>query len=393
MSNTEVIVDILDTTLRDGAQSLPEVNQFQEGSKYKITKKLAEFGIGVIEAGFPASRNDKGDLTDFDEFQETARRITEPIAVKEWQNGENIGTVERIPIIAGLTSAVPEHIELTWEALHVAANPRTHTFISTDRGHMEAKFPGMTPDEVLSMGIKGIRTAKELSADHPGATTEFSAEAASTTDDIFLERVIKSSVDEGINVFNSPDTVGQKNPFQMLEHYTKVIEWAKSVNPNIKISAHPHNDLGNAVANTIALVHAAVDYARLHSDSVHVQLETTVCGLGERGGNADVFPVLANLFKFFSKDHDIPVKWLINPHMAVPTANEIMSYGNMEVHRQNPVIGRDTNVHRSGIHSSGVLKGGHTIYSPYDPRFWGHIQSAVHEDGKYQGRAGRSAVK
>jgi 2-isopropylmalate synthase len=390
--SAEVHIDTFDTTPRDGAQSLPAENQFREGSKYEIVDRIAAFGIDVIEAGFPASRDREGSLTDFEEFQETARMMKEPIEVKTWQNGEQTGVVHRVPAIAGLTGVNPEHIELTWEALAGAVNPRVHTFISTDAKHMAEKFPGKTPDQVLQMGVGGIRIAQKLSAEDPNSTIEASAEAASTTADSFLERVTKSFVAEGIDVFNAPDTVGEEYPFEMFKRYMKVISWVHSVNPNVVISGHNHNDGGNANANTLALVYAAVAYAREHDVKVHIQAETTICGLGERAGNADIFPFAAGLFKFFGKDIDVPVNWRLNPGFAVDTANEVMAYGNMEVHRQNPIVGRDTNVHRSGIHSDGVVKGGHRVYTPHDPTFWGHESDAVHEDGKYQGRRGRAAI-
>ncbi len=385
MSEARVNVEIFDTTLRDGAQALPADHQFPEGSKPEIAEQIAEFGVSVIEAGFPATPGDA------EAVAEVARTIGQrDYETASWVDGQPYASRLAVPVIAGLSRTVPTDIEVTWAAVQSAARPRIHTFVSTDPEHMAAKFPGKSPEQVLEMGHSAVAYAREISAWHPGASVEFSAEAASTTDPSYLERIVKEAVAAGADVINVPDTVGQRDPFWMKDFYRRVISWTMQAG-GATVSAHNHNDLDIAAPNTWALVSAAAEYARDNDRAVNVQLESTVCGLGERAGNADVFPVMASLFKF-SPDAAVPIRWQINPDRAVATAEAVMAYAGLAVPPQSPVVGGDTFVHRSGIHSDGVIKGGHTIYTPHDPRFWGHSESARHEDGSYQGRAGRAAV-
>ena len=255
---------------------------------------------------------------------------------------------------------------------------------------MAAKHSGMSPEQVLIMATDAIDFAVELIVGSR-AVVEFSAEAASTTDPRFLERVIKESLNHGASVINIPDTVGQRDPAWMRGYYARAINWVMATNPEATISAHNHNDMGMAVANSIALVTAASEYVQRTGRSVNVQLEGTICGLGERAGNADIFPMAAYIFKLISEQGGVEMSF--NPSSSVDVANFVMSAAGLEVPRQSPVVGRDTNVHRSGIHSDGIIKGGHRIYTPFDPVFWGHDADARHEDGEYQGRAGRAAAQ
>lgn len=386
MASPEVRITFFDTTARDGAQALPEANQFPDGAKTEVAKHIGSLGIGVIEAGFPRTP------TDGEEVQEVARTVgNTPFSRQIWRNGEAEGKVAEPPIIAGLSRTTPEDIEATWDAVQYAERPRIHTFVSTSDFHREAKFPGVSRDELVVMGQKAVAYAREISAMNPRASVEFSAEAATTTDMGYLEQVVRSALAEGADVINLPDTVGERDPFWMYNFYRHAIGWVTAENPEATISAHNHNDLANAVPNTLALVRAAADHAAVTGQPVNVQLETTIGGLGERAGNADVFPVAAGLFKF-AEDYAAPVRWEFNPQRSVHVAREVMRLAGLTVGRQSPVVGRDTNVHRSGIHSDGVIKGGYAMYTPQDPRRWGHSSDAVYEDGKYQGRAGRAAI-
>lgn len=385
----KVTVEFLDTTLRDGAQSLPNNHQFDTGIKLDTADKIAQLGVSVIEAGFPATASDA------EEVREVAESVgNQTYEISTWNNTELDAphAYIRQPVIAGLSRTVMPDIEATWDAVSPAARPRIHTFVSTDAEHMAAKFPNKTPDEVLQMGRTAVAFAREISTNHTGATVEFSAEAASTTDISYLEKVVKSAIDAGADVINLPDTVGQRDPFQMQKFYKRAIQWVMESNPNVVVSAHNHNDLGLAVANSYSLVRAAAKYAEKHDKEVRTQIETTICGLGERAGNADIFPMTAQLFKF-SPEFNVPVEWEFNPIRSVATAASVLSQANLTVPRQNPIVGRDTNRHRSGIHSDGIIKGGHQIYSPYDPTFWGHSDLAVHEEGKYQGANGRRHIQ
>jgi 2-isopropylmalate synthase len=387
MSIASVEVTMLDTTLRDGAQSLPNEHQFENTKKPIIAACIARLGLGVIEAGFPATPSDAAEVAEV--VGAVGQKNYE---VSIWESDGTLKQTSKPIVIAGLSRTTAGDIEATWDAIKDAKRSRIHTFISTDPEHMRAKFAGKSPEDVLMMGIEAIRMAKSLTLGHPDASVEFSAEAASTTDENYLERVIKEVIYQGADVINIPDTVGQRDPIWMHEFYSKVISWVMNTNSDVTISAHNHNDLGQAVANTGMLVRAAAKYAKNQEQTVRVQLETAVCGLGERAGNADIFPVAASLFKF-AKDMKVPVKWQFNPNESVAIANLVMHQAGFEVNRQSPIVGSDTNVHRSGIHSDGIIKGGHRIYTPYDPTFWGHRNNAIHEDGKYQGKAGKQAIQ
>lgn len=388
MSTPEVHVAVFDTTARDGAQSLPNEHQFPAGSKEDITAEIASLGVNVIEAGFPRTPFDGEEVAVV--AKTVGQHATE---VRQWADGAETTRTARPPVIAGLSRIAFEDIEATWSAVQDAYYPRIHTFVSTSDFHRQAKFPGVSRKELLEKGQEAVIYAREISAGHPGASVEFSAEAASTTDMSYLERIVKMAVSEGVDVINVPDTVGERDPLWMYNFYRSVLGWATGENPYVTISAHNHNDLGNAVANTHMLVRAAADHAVETDSIVKVQLETTVCGLGERAGNADVFPVIAGLFKFAPEIARARVRWQANPERAVQVAHSVMGYAGLAVDRQNPVVGSDIMRHRSGIHSDGVLKGGYEMYTPFDPQFWGHTASAIHEEGKYQGKAGTTAAR
>jgi 2-isopropylmalate synthase len=386
MNKPTVSVEIFDTTLRDGAQALPEESQFPYGAKEEIADHIARLGIGVIEAGFPRSEGDGPEVL------AVAKKVgNTKYEAESWRNGELLGAETAYPVITGLSRTTFLDIDTTWEAVCGAVRPRIHTFVSTDAEHIAARFANKTPQQVLEMGQQAVAHAVELTADHPGASVEFSAEAASTTDIGYLERVVKAALEEGADVINVPDTVGQRQPFWMRDFYSTIIDWVMDFHPEVTISAHNHNDIDMATANSLSLVAAAADYASRESKSVKVQIETAICGLGERAGNADVFPVVASLFKF-SQELPADIVWQFNPNRSVKVANTVMEYAGLEVHRQSPIVGEDINVHRSGIHSDGILKADFSIYTPYDPRFWGHLRPAEHQEGRYQGKAGRAAI-
>lgn len=387
MSESIVLVDIFDTSLRDGAQSLPMAHQFPDRSKRAIADVIATLGVATIEAGFPRTPGDE------EEVQEVAATVgTRSYTAQSWQDGISMGSQKITPIITGLSRVMFDDIDATWRAVQAADKPGIHTFVSTDTNHMRVKFPGKTPDDVRKMAQASVRHARSLADTHRNrGVVEFSAEAASTTEPSYLESVIKTVVEEGADIINVPDTVGQRNPFWMRGFYRQIIGWATDINPDVVISAHNHNDLDQATANSLSLVYAASDFAVATGKNVHTQIETTVTGIGERAGNSDVFPVVAGLFKF-AGDMTAPIKWNFNPGRSVEVARQVLGYAGLSIHRQSPIVGSDIMVHRSGIHSDGVIKGGHRIYTPHDPTFWGHLSDAVHEEGKYQGARGRAAA-
>lgn len=391
MSKPEVCIYFFDTTLRDGDQALPEGHQFATtGNKPDIAGQIARLGVNCIEAGFPGTPHDA------ERVAEISRSIGQgEFLVADWRNGEPVGETRRSIAIAGLSRAVRSDIEATWGAIEQAEEPRIHTFIATDSKHMRIKFPDKSPAKVSQMGVNAVRFAREISADHEGATVEFSAEAATTTNIHDLERVVKGVIEAGADVINIPDTEGQRSPFGMLGLYKKILGWIATANPEVVLSAHNHNDLGLAVANSLALVYAASEIAVEQKRRVPIQIESTVCGLGERAGNADIFSVAAGLFQF-APSIPADIYWQFNPGESVSVAEAVMPKipASSGVPRQSPVVGSDINVHRSGIHSNAVIKAGEgtTIYSPLDSMFWGHKKSAIIGDGNYQGALGRRFV-
>jgi len=394
MHRAEVCVTLFDTTGRDGAQSMPRTNEFPIGSKVEIADTMARLGLGVIEAGFPATLPVNGHVgpTETEEVTEVADVVGsgQGYEVIEWMDHKMVASRERTPIIAGLCRVLPDEIDTTWSAIQAADHPRIHTFVSTEDNHREAKF-GVDREQLIEMIKKGVSYARSISTGHPGATIEWSAEAASDTDEVYLERSIKTAVDAGANVVNLPNTVGGILPDEAQDRFRKYISWIMGINQDVTVSVHEHNDLGFAVANTSLFVAEAVEWVKTSGRSINIQLETTACGLGERAGNADIFPVVAGLAAR-SERSDVPIRWQFNPWLAVESGQKIMSVAELTVDRQNPVIGRDVMRHRSGIHSDGVLKGGPLLYAGVRATEYGHSDDAVHEDGRYQGKRGREAA-
>ena len=386
---SEVNISFLDTTLRDGAQALPQEYQFRPEAKPKVAGHLARLGIDVIEAGIPFASNDSGRVK---EVSDSVGQ--ESILVDRWRDGEWVGRECRQPVIAGLTRILKKDIDKTWAELETAKRARMHLFVSTDDRHRRAKFRGVSREDLLDDAVEAVSYAKGISAIHQDASIEFSPEVATTTDPVYLEQTVRRAVRAGADVINAPDTAGEKSPFFMEGFYYDLIGWVMQENPDVTISAHTHDDLGLAAANAVALLFAANRYMQTNSldQLLKIQIEGTVAGLGERAGNADLFSVVAQAFKF-TPDLETSFSWSINPDLSLCVAQSVLSYAgspdrHLMIPRQTPIIGQDTNVHRSGIHSDGVIKGGHELYTAHDPRFWGHQESARHEVGEYQGRAG-----
>jgi 2-isopropylmalate synthase len=202
----------------------------------------------------------------------------------------------------------------------------------------------------------------------------------------FLREVIESAIDAGADIINVPDTVGVRDPFYMLKFYDQILRFVHEVNPNTIVSAHNHNDLGHAVSNTLALVHAAIQLCRETGRQINVQLEGTVCGVGERAGNADIFPVAASIFDLARNVTDIPLTWEFNPRASHGVAQDVMQTFREDVPRRSPIVGEGINQHFSGIHSDGVTKGGWQLYTAINPTFWGHLSEYVAGTGKYSGK-------
>ena len=239
-----VRITVFDTSLRDGEQS-PGCSMNQQ-EKLRLAHQLDRLGVDVIEAGFPIAS--EGDF-------EAVRAIS---------------AVVRRPIIAALARACRPDIERAWQALQGAARPRIHVFLATSDIHLQYKLR-MTRDECLAQARDAVRFAKSLCDD-----VEFSPEDATRTDPDFLCRVLDAVVEAGATTLNIPDTVGYTMPTEFGDLIATIRRRVRGIE-KVTISAHCHNDLGLAVANTLAAIAAG---AR--------QVECTINGIGERAGNASL---------------------------------------------------------------------------------------------------------
>lgn len=333
---------IFDTTLRDGEQSAGAALT-REG-KLQIAHQLARLGVDVLEAGFPASSPE-----DF----ESVRRIAAEV---------------QGPVVCGLARAVAGDIDAVWDAVKVAQRPRIHTFIATSDIHIEAKFR-KTRDEVLTMARAMVSYAKTKCED-----VEFSAEDAGRTDPAFLYAVLEAVIDAGATTVNIPDTVGYTIP----EEFGRLIAGIQCNVPNIQravISVHCHNDLGLAVANSLAgVTHGAR------------QVECTVNGIGERAGNAAMEEVVMALRvrqAYFDGLHTG-----IEPVHFYESSRLVSELTGIAVQPNKAIVGRNAFAHESGIHQDGYLKGRAT-YEIMEPEMLG-IPGTLLPLGP---RSGRSALR
>jgi len=302
-------VFIFDTTLRDGEQSPGASMNFEE--KLLLARQLERLRVDVIEAGFPISSD--GDF-------ESVKHIAEEI---------------RTVSIAGLARANKLDLDRCWDAVRSAAKPRIHTFIATSDIHLQHKLK-KTRDQVLDDARQAVRYAKGLCDD-----VEFSAEDASRSDLDYLCKVFEAVVEEGATVLNVPDTVGYAIPAEFAER----IRYIRSHVPNIGkavLSVHCHNDLGLAVANSLAAVQEG---AR--------QVECTINGIGERAGNASLEEIVMALHtrrELFGLDSGV------NTREIYPSSGLLTNLTGLLVQANKAIVGRNAFAHEAGIHQDGVLK-------------------------------------
>jgi len=393
-----VHVSFLDTTMRDGDQALPADNQIRPGRKAAVAASINRLAVSTVEAGFPRTE------CEVDEVKGVVESIGEqPRYIQHWSNKDAAGWLNGTPIpidtteegeppiITGLARANLVDVDAVWEAVQGARHPGIHTFASTDPDHMKYKY-GRTPEETLAMAIDAVKHAREIGG--PSTQIEFSAEVATTSDRAFLERILRDAVYNGADVINVPDTVGIRNPFSMLRFYSQIIRWVTEENPDATISAHNHNDFDHAVSNTVALVHAAIQLCRSTGKQIKVQLESTICGIGERAGNADIFPIMATLFGDTARGEDgfrpedATVTWDFNPGNSYSVAREVMDELNMYVPDDSPVVGDHVIAHGAGIHANGADKGkihDALLYNPFRGTFYGHDGDFTNmSGGKYR---------
>ncbi len=330
-------VYFFDTTLRDGEQSPGATMNLAE--KLRLARQLEIVGINVMEAGFPATSQG-----DFEAVQAIAAQT---------RNVE----------VAGLCRALPNDIDRCWEAIKKAESPRIHTFVSTSPLHMEHKLR-KSPEDVLKMAIDGVTRAAKYTSN-----IEFSAEDASRSDKDFLCRITEAVIKAGATVVNIPDTVGYAQP----EEYAALIRYIIENTPNSDkaiFSVHCHNDLGVAVANTLAAVHAG---AR--------QVEVTLGGIGERAGNAALEEVAMAL----RVRHDYyGLTNTINTEQLYPACRMLAMTIGQPIAPNKAIIGGNAFAHESGIHQDGMLKNRET-YEIMTPESVGRAQSDL-VLGKHSGR-------
>lgn len=305
-------VRIFDTTLRDGEQA-PGCTMTL-GEKLAVAHQLARLRVDVIEAGFPAAS--EGDWT----------------AVH--QIAREVGGVDG-PVICGLARANERDIERCWTAVEPAAKGRIHIFLATSDLHMKHKL-GMTRAQVIAAAASSVSYARSL-----GADVEFSAEDAARSDPQFLYEVLGAALDCGATTLNVPDTVGYSTP----DEYGALVAGVRANVPGIEratLSAHCHDDLGLAVANSLAAARAG---AR--------QAECTINGIGERAGNAALEEFVMALHTrrpFFGLYTNIETRELARTSRLVSKCTGI------GVPPNKAIVGANAFAHEAGIHQDGVLK-------------------------------------
>src|SRR5215470_15373957 len=302
-------ITVFDTTLRDGEQS-PSCSM-NVNEKLRMAHQLDRLGVDVIEAGFPIASD--GDFE----------------AVK------SIAAAVRRPIIAGLARACAPDIERAWEALQGAARPRIHVFLATSDIHLKYKLR-ISREQCLEQARQSVRLAKSLCHD-----VEFSPEDSTRTDRDFLCQVVQAVVDEGATTVNIPDTVGYTMPAEFGEIIRMVRERVKGIE-NVVISSHCHNDLGLAVANTLAALEAG---AR--------QVECTINGIGERAGNASLEEIVMAMRV---RPDRYPFECGVASEQLYPASQLLSEITRVPVQPNKAITGRNAFAHEAGIHQDGMLK-------------------------------------
>ena len=336
---------IFDTTLRDGEQS-PGCSMTQP-EKLRVAHALAELGVDVIEAGFPAAS--RGD----------------------WEAVDAISHEVHGAIICGLARCNREDIELAAKALKGAARHRLHVFLATSAIHRQHKL-NMAREEILRTAVEGVRLARELCAD-----VEFSPEDASRTELEFLAEVVEAAIEAGANTVNIPDTVGYAVPDEFSEVFRYLRKNVAGID-RIRLSVHCHDDLGMAVANSLTAVVAG---AR--------QVECTINGIGERAGNCSLEEVVMALK---TREAFFNVATGIRTNRLYPTSRLVSSVTGMPIPRNKAVVGENAFAHEAGIHQHGMLKH-HSTYEIMRPEDVGLACSEL-VLGKHSGRhAFRERVK
>lgn len=313
-------VKLFDTTLRDGEQT-PRVN-FTTEDKVKIALQLEKLGVDVIEGGFA---------------------IASP---KSYEALVEISKVLKTSTLCSLARAVKKDIEVAYDAIKAAPKHRIHTFIATSPIHMEYKLK-MNKEQVLEKAIEAVTYAKSFCED-----VEFSAEDATRSDREFLVEIFNAVIKAGATVLNVPDTVGYTTPEEYADLMKYLLAHVKGIE-NVEISVHCHNDLGLAVANSLAAVHAGA-----------TQIECSINGIGERAGNTALEECVMALKT--RKDYYSDLYTNITTEQIYNTSQLIQYLSGVNCQPNKAIVGANAFSHESGIHQHGVLANRETyeIMSP-----------------------------
>ncbi len=339
MSKSDRVI-IFDTTLRDGEQSPGASLNMEE--KLQAARQLAELGVEVFEAGLPVSSPG-----DFEAVKRVAREV-------------------RGPEICGLARAVKGDIDACWNAVKHAKKPRIHTFIATSDLHIERKLK-MTREQVLERAVEAVRHAKKYAEN-----VEFSPEDAVRSDPDYLASVVEAVIEAGATTVNVPDTVGYSIPAEFGDIIARLFDRVPNIHKAV-ISVHCHNDLGLAVANSLAAVKAG---AR--------QVECTVNGIGERAGNASLEEVVMTLR---TRKDLFGLQTGVNTREIARASRLISKLTGMAVQPNKAVVGANAFAHSSGIHQDGVIKH-RTTYEIMNPEDVGIEESTL----LLTARSGRNGV-
>jgi 2-isopropylmalate synthase len=328
---------IFDTTLRDGEQSPGASMNLAE--KLEVALALRDLGVDIIEAGFPIASPG-----DFEAVEAIARQIEGPI-------------------ICGLARCHTEDIDRAAQALKNAKRPRIHVFLATSAIHREFKLH-MQREEIVRRAVEGVKRAKGYCED-----IEFSPEDAARTELDFLAEVVERVIEAGATTVNIPDTVGYAVPEQYAAAIRHLKQQVRGID-NVVISVHCHNDLGMAVANSLAAVHEG---AR--------QIECTINGIGERAGNCALEEVVMAVK---TRPDYFQVECGIQTQRLYPTSRLVSKITGIQVQRNKAIVGQNAFAHEAGIHQDGMLKERRTyeIMKPEDIGL-SHTELVL---GKHSGR-------
>ena len=307
-SESEKLI-IFDTTLRDGEQS-PGFSM-NTAEKLELAKQLETLGVDILEAGFPIASDDDAHAVSL------------------------IAAEIRKPVIAALARCNPADIDRAGESLKPAERFRIHTFIATSDLHLERKLR-ISRDQCIESLSKGVRQARDYTDD-----VEFSAEDATRTDMDFLCRVVETAIDAGASTINLPDTVGYCTPQEIEDFFTEIQSRVPTATRAV-FSTHCHDDLGLAVANSLAALRAGVR-----------QIECTINGVGERAGNASLEEVV---MATRVRPDRLPYATTIESTELFKTSQLLSSLTQEPVQSNKAIVGRNAFAHEAGIHQDGVIK-------------------------------------